>query len=154
MTATIPTAGHAAWVPATPPPGVRAVSLRDDSKTQAEIHKWIQSEKAGYDLGEPAIRDWVRLHWSDYLRSKWLEHIQGRTFWIELSRCHFGILSNQFLDQQSLLDQIVEKLKVGQENLDVIRWAVRESHPLPVVHRILTEVDVNSCHLIHFFDNP
>jgi hypothetical protein len=151
---TLPTAGPAAWATPTLPPGVRLESLVADGKTQAEIYKWIRSEEAGYDLGETAIRDWVQKHWHDYLRSKWLEHLQGRTFWIELKRCQFGILTQQFLEQQPLLDQIIDKLKVGQENLDVIRWAVRESHPLTTVHRILTAVDVNSCHLVHFFDPP
>ena len=31
-------------------------------------HKWIESQKVGYDLGEAAIRQWVQEHWSGYLR--------------------------------------------------------------------------------------
>jgi hypothetical protein len=46
----------------------------------------------------------------------------------------------------------VEKLKTGQENLDVIKWAVAEHLPLPPVHRILTAVDINSLHLSHQFE--
>nr|MBA3544497.1 hypothetical protein [Chthoniobacterales bacterium] len=47
-------------------------------------HKWIESEKAGHDLGEAAIRRWVQFHWWGYLRARWLEHLQGKRFWFEL----------------------------------------------------------------------
>jgi hypothetical protein len=135
------------------PVDVRTDSVLRDSKTEAEKFKWYRSEEAGRDLGEPAIYDWVHRHWNGYLRQKWLEHIQGKMFWIELGRCEFGVLKRQFHNHQELLNQIVEKLKVGQENLDVIRWALSEKIPLEPVQEILTAVDVNSCHLIQFFEN-
>src|SRR4051812_36825629 len=46
--------------------------------------RWIESEKPGHDLGEAAIRRWVRCHWRGYLRARWLEHLQGKRFWVEL----------------------------------------------------------------------
>ena len=137
------------------PPGVRTVSLYTDSRVEAEKFKWYRSEEAGRDVGEQAIKDWVREHWMGYLRTKWLEHLQGKTFWIELKRCEFGLLKQQCDNDDVLLNRIIDKLKVGQENLDVIQWAVAEHLPLPPVHRILTAVDVNSLHLSHQFDhNP
>ena len=44
-------------------------------KKQAEIarHKWIASEKAGMDLGERAVREWVTEHEPDF-RKYWLDH--------------------------------------------------------------------------------
>lgn len=131
------------------PPGVPAQSIVQDSKREADKFKWYRSEEAGRDLGEPAIKQWVRDHWNGYLRTKWLEHLQGRTFWIELTRCEFGILKNECGNDDELLGRIIDKLKVGQENLDVIRWAVSEHLPLPPIHRILTAVDINSCHIVH-----
>src|SRR4051794_12760413 len=44
---------------------------------EALKYKWIESEKAGYDLGEDAIRRWVKCHWWGFLRARWLEHLQG-----------------------------------------------------------------------------
>jgi hypothetical protein len=149
-----PNTGFFAVSPSLPvlPPGVKAESLQKSGRAEADKFKWYRSEEAGYDLGEKAICDWVHQHWNGYLRSKWLEHIQGKTFWIELKRCAFGILDSQFHDHRELLNSIVEKLKVGQENLDIIQWAFSEKISLQVVHNILTEVDVNSCHLVQFFE--
>lgn len=151
--ATTPPANASGWAMPTLPPDVRADSVKAHGRVEADKFKWYRSEEAGRDLGDVAINDWVQRHWHDYLRSKWLEHIQGKAFWIELKRCEFGVLQTQFLDCLDLMNQIVDKLKAGQENLDVIRWAISESIPLTDVHQILTAVDVNSCHLVHFFDS-
>src|SRR5215210_8889102 len=86
-------------------------------------HKWIESEKAGYDLGEACVARWVKEHWRGYLRAKWVEHLQGKCFWIELDRGDFGLLQRKFHDNTLLLDRILDRLKAGQENLDVICWA-------------------------------
>src|SRR5436305_12868055 len=67
---------------------------------EAQRHKWIVSEQAGRDLGAAAIRGWVREHWNGFLRARWLEHLQGRTFWIELDHDDFGLLQHHFKDSQ------------------------------------------------------
>src|SRR5205085_10123611 len=85
-------------------------SVYDDCEREAERFKWIESEKAGCDLGEEAIRRWVRDHWWGYLRARWLEHLQGRRFWVELDRGDFGLLLSQFHDQATLLDRILDRL--------------------------------------------
>lgn len=135
-------------------PEVQAVemcSVYVESEKEAERFKWIESEKAGYDLGEGAIRRWVKDHWSVYLRAKWLEHLQGRCFWIELDRGDFGLLEREFQDDQQLLDDILVRLKAGQENLDVIDWAYHTHIPLDPVLRILEALDVNSRRLAYRF---
>ena len=38
-------------------------SIYSDCESEADRFKWIESEKAGRDLGEPAIRRWVQDHW-------------------------------------------------------------------------------------------
>src|SRR5258707_15168475 len=97
--------------------GVR-MSVQDRGAVEAQRHKWIESEKAGRDLGEWAIRGWVRSHWNGFLREKWLEHLEGRTFWIELDHDDFGLLQREFRDS-ALIGEILGRLKAGQENLDV-----------------------------------
>ena len=99
-------------------------SVWTDSQREIDRFKWIESEKVGYDLGEWAIRRWIKEHWSGYLRARWLEHIQGKNFWIELDRGDYGILFNIFPDKALLLDRIVDRLIAGQENLHVILWAL------------------------------
>jgi hypothetical protein len=135
--------------PATP---VEKCSVYAECEHEAAKFKWIESEKAGCDLGEGAIRRWVKDHWCGYLRSKWLEHLQGKRFWMELDRGDFGLLLREFRDDQILLDRILDRLKAGQENLDIICWA-REFH-LPVEHviKILEALDINSRRLAHQFE--
>src|SRR6476469_7214780 len=89
-------------------------SVYVDCEREAAVFKWIESEKAGCDLGEGAIRRWVKEHWCGYLRSRWLEHLQGKRFWVELDRGDFGLLQREFKEDQMLLDRILDRLKEGQ----------------------------------------
>ncbi len=128
------------------------MSIYLDCQAEADRFKWIESEKAGRDLGETAIRKWVKEHWWGYLRARWLEHLQGRRFWIELDRGDFGLLQRAFQDQKDLLDRILDRLKDGEENLDIINWATAYQIPLEPVLQILEALDINSRRLVHRFD--
>jgi hypothetical protein len=128
-------------------------SVWTDSQLEIDRFKWIESEKAGHDVGESAARRWIKEHWSGYLRARWLEHIQGKSFWIELDRGDYGILLNSFHDQALLLDRIVDRLKAGQENLHVIVWALDWRIPMCDVLAILESLDINSRRLSHRFDS-
>jgi hypothetical protein len=33
-----------------------------DQCEEVQKHKWIESEKAGYDLGQEAVMDWIMKH--------------------------------------------------------------------------------------------
>jgi len=127
-------------------------SVYTDCVVEADRFKWIESEKVGYDLGEAAIRRWVREHWNGYLRARWVEHLQGSEFWLELDRGDFGLLQSAFSDRQPLLNQILGWLKCGKENLDVICWAFAEKLEIDTVVDILNALDVNSRRLRHQFD--
>lgn len=134
------------------PVAVLPRSLHADSRDEAARFKWIESQKAGRDLGEEAIRQWVQRHWWGYLRARWLEHLQGNCFWIELDRGDFGLLTRAFGDEKDLLDQIVGQIKDGQENLGIISWACRNQRPLDPVHRILESLDINAARILHRFE--
>ena len=119
-------------------------SVYIECRKEQDAYKWILSEQAGRDLGEEAIRRWVAEHWNGYLRSKWLEHLQGFKFWSELDRGDFGLLQRAFKEKTELLNQILDRLKVGQENLDVLIWA-QDQHLNPdEVIEILEALDINS----------
>jgi hypothetical protein len=126
--------------------GIRAgvrLSVHDRGAVEAQRHKWIESEKAGRDLGEWAIRGWVRQHWNGFLREKWLEHLEGRAFWIELDHDDFGLLQREFRDS-ALIGEILGRLKAGQENLDVLNWAIDHNLRMQEVLQILETLDINS----------
>jgi hypothetical protein len=49
--------------------------IRDEDILKKELeeilkHKWIESEKAGYDLGESAIWDWIQ-RYAPQFRNYW-----------------------------------------------------------------------------------
>lgn len=125
-------------------------SVYCDGAQEADRHKWIESERARRDLGNVAIVQWAKTHWPTYLRARWLEHIEGRRFWKELDRGDFGLLTRQFCEHELLLDRILDRLKAGQENLDIIRWAIDWSISVHLVIQILETLDINSrrlnCH--------
>lgn len=127
------------------------LSLHLCGEEEAKRFKWIESEKAGHDLGEMAIRSWIRQYWNRFLRQRWLEHLQGKTYWIELDQKYFGVLRTRFCNSP-LIDPIIEHFSRGLENLDVILWAMRENQPMDQIHEILAALDVNSARLPCLFD--
>ena len=131
---------------------VEKSSVYTESEKEALRFKWIESEKAGCDLGEAAIRRWVQNHWWGYLRARWVEHLQGKRFWVELDRGDFGLLQREFQADGLLLDRILDRLKSGQENLDIICWAQTWGIQMEPVLQILEALDINSRRLAHRFD--
>jgi len=122
---------------------IRRYSVFVEGEVEALQFKWIESEKAGRDLGEWAIRCWVRDHWHGFLRHRWLEHLQGRTFWIELDHDDFGLLQREF-QHSPLIDEVLWRLKSGWENLDVLCWAIDEHLDMDEVLEMLEMLDINS----------
>jgi len=131
---------------------VEKLSIYEDCEHEASKFKWIRSQEAGHDLGEAAIRRWVKEHWCGYLRARWMEHLHGKRFWVELDRGDFGLLQREFREEGVLLDRILDRLKEGQENLDILCWARDWRIPIEPVLKILETLDVNSRRLIHRFD--
>jgi hypothetical protein len=129
------------------------LSVWEDCQCEIDRYKWIESEKAGRDLGESAMRVWIRDHWNGYLRARWLEHLQGTNYWTELDRHDFELLKTHFQDKLLLLDRIVDRLKAGQENLHIILWALDWHLPLHDVFKILEALDINSRRMVHRFES-
>ena len=117
------------------------------AQAEARRHRWLESEKVGHDLGDAALRDWRRRHWCSFRRQRWLEHIEGRVFWDGFEEGQFGILASSDLScAQELLEQVVERLRAGDENLDIIAWAFEAGHDVADVVDILDRLDVNAQH--------
>lgn len=131
---------------------VLRLSIHDRGAVEAQRHKWIESEKAGRDLGTYAIRSWVREHWNSFLRARWLEHLQGKAFWIELDHDDYGLLQRAFQDSP-LIDEIIHRIIHGQENLDILNWAIDENIHMKHVFDILEALDINSRRIECQFEN-
>lgn len=119
---------------------------------EAEKHKWIESEKAGRDLGEAAIHDWSRKHFRRWCRDRWIEHLAGERYWIELDRADFGLLKREFHPNAQLVALIVLRIKSGGENLDILNWVMESGESLRDALEILRLLDINSRRLS--FERP
>ena len=135
------------------PGAMEKCSVYVDCEEEALRFKWIESEKAGHDLGEEALKIWVKRHWWGYLRARWVEHLQGIRFWVELDRGDFGLLERIVPDDQFLMDRILDRIKMGWENLDIIIWSQDWGLPMDRVIRVLEILDINSRRLHHRFDH-
>lgn len=135
--------------PSVCPDGVEFMSIYEDWEREANEFKWIESQKAGYDLGDECIRRWVREHWCGYLRARFVEHITGVRYWKELDRGDFGLMQHEFREHSVLLDRILDRLKSGHENLQIIQWAIEWRIPIDPVLQILKALDMNSRRLIN-----
>ena len=127
---------------------VPTLSIYKEGMQEALIYKWILSEQQRQDMGEYAIRLWVRKHWNGFLRARWVEHLYGKCYWIELDQNDYGLLTREFRDS-TLLRPILDQLLDHKENLDVICWAQDELQlgrldSLEEVLEILEALNINS----------
>jgi hypothetical protein len=129
------------------------LSIWDDCQHEIDCYKWIESEHAGYDVGNYAVRRWIKEHWSGYLRARWIEHLQGKKFWTELDSGDFGLLKKDFKEQALLLDRIIDRVIAGQENLHILCWAHDWQIAIQDVLEILDSLNINSKRLAHRFDD-
>lgn len=111
---------------------------------EALRHKWLESEKSGFDLGDDVFLEWYNRFWSRYLRFRRLEHVQGELHWKEFAQESYGILSCSESINCLLLDRIIDRICEGYENLDLINWAYDWNLPVDQVIDILERLDVNS----------
>ncbi len=126
------------------PDDVPVKSIFEEASREAFRHKWIESEKAGYDIGDGAIEDWHRRFWHQFIRERWIQHIRGEAFWKELDNGDFDILEREFGDCRAQADAIVGLLEKGGENLDIVQWALDTGQDTSAVLAILGKLDPNA----------
>lgn len=134
------------------PENVPVKGIFEEASKEAYRHKWIESEKAGYDIGDVAIEDWHRRFWHKFVREHWIQHIRGEVFWRELDNDDFGILKKEFADSREESDAIVTMLEKGGENLDIVQWAIDNGKDMKIVLHILGRLDLNAHRLASKLD--
>lgn len=129
------------------PDGLVVHSLTAHAVVTMDRHKWIESQRAGRDLGSAASTDWVDRYWKGWTRSKLIEHLYGWRCWGAFDERDFGLLGRTSVEhhvQRELLEQIASLLADGGENLDVINWAIAGDLPLDNILWLLDRIDINA----------
>ena len=119
-------------------------SVYAEAQKAAEVYKWLQSEKAGRDLGVAAVKQWSKSHWLRFYRWCFVQHLCGERPWQEFDQTTFGLLSNSVRAPRELLDEILDRVRLGAENLSLIVWAHECLLPMDHVIDILEALDINS----------
>ena len=68
----------------------------EEAEKAIQEYKWIESEKAGRDLGVDAERDWIENYWRIFCRGRLVRHLRGDAFFDEFGAECFGVFSSRF----------------------------------------------------------
>jgi hypothetical protein len=110
---------------------------------EAQEHKYLESQKAGEDLGIDAIDAWHRQHWTVWLRHRWIEHLLGLVCWEEFELEKFGTLASLQDSYSDVFDSVADRARQGEENLNIVVWAGSSRLALETVIDILDAMDLN-----------
>jgi hypothetical protein len=123
--------------------GIADRSVYEQADQAAKEHKWIESEKAGRDLGEEAVRNWTRSHWLKFYRWRLVQHLRGEVYFREFHPCTFAVVNNQLKVPNDLLEAILNQVRDGGENLDIICWVHNRQLPAELIIEVLEAIDIN-----------
>ena len=127
--------------------GECAQSVHHEAIREAEKHKWIESQKRGYDVGESALAEWCHNHWADFYHHRYMQHLDGEICWKEFPRQKFGLLKKNPVEDRRTLERFASLMirKDGGENLCIIN---SELDCTPRVSermmKLLELIDINS----------
>jgi len=120
------------------------LKVYQEARKAIQEHKWLESEKAGRDLGVEAERAWTESNWLRFYRARFVQHLRGKTFFEEFGPECFALVPNRLSALSDLLDAILDRVQDGAENLDLICWARKQHLPREQVLEILAALDINS----------
>jgi len=130
---------------------VSHLRVYEEAERAIQEHKWVESEKAGRDLGVDAERDWIKNYWRFFWRIRLVWHLRGEAFFEEFGAECFGVLSEKFGELKGFLELVLERVQEGAENLDLIRWGYQEQlphHQLLQMLQLLIAADINRHRLV------
>jgi len=118
-------------------------SVYEEAEQAVLEHKWLESEKAGRDLGDEAVLHWTRSHWLRFYRWRFVQHLRGEAYFREFHPRTFAIVTSRSQNSPKLLEDILNQVRDGAENLDIICWAQNHLLPTCPVLEILEAIDIN-----------
>lgn len=119
------------------------LSVYEEAERAALEYKWLESEKAGRDLGPDAVRHWSRAYWRRFYRYRFVQHLRGEAYFREFHPRTFAIVNCHVQGPSELLEAILNQVRDGAENLDIICWAHHRTVPTEPVLTILEAIDIN-----------
>ncbi|MFT4556541.1 MAG: hypothetical protein ACKVII_06875 [Planctomycetales bacterium] len=122
-------------------------SLYEAAFEEARCHRWIESQKRGYDLGNDGFLEWYDRFWWNFLRYRHLEHLLGEYRWSEFASDTFGVLMPLIESDDELAREIVDQYRQGCENLDILNWALRNCHCVDNVCQCLVLINMNDARI-------
>ncbi|MBL6704767.1 MAG: hypothetical protein ISQ06_01550 [Planctomycetaceae bacterium] len=126
---------------------VEVCSLYEAAFEEARCHRWIESQKRGYDVGNNGFLDWYNRFWWNFLRYRHLEHLLGEYRWSEFASEAFGVLVPLIESGDSLALEIIDQYRQGCENLDILNWALRNRVSLAEVRERLALINMNDARI-------
>lgn len=124
--------------------GDHVASLYDHAVWAADCHKWLVSERLGYDAGFAAWCEWWLTYWPEFCRHRRLEHLRGERRWKEFDPATFGRFPKAATAADPLTDRILDRFVSGWENLDFTCWIQDGNLPRKQVIAVLEIVDINT----------
>lgn len=121
-----------------------AASVYDQAWREAFRHKWIESQKRGFDLGRAAIKDWDKRHFKKFYRWCHWQHLTGWQFFKEFPEEHF----DRVMDPRDEIEQLViGQFWDGLENLEIFNCALGCGWPTDQVRVVLSRLQINEARL-------
>jgi hypothetical protein len=127
-------------------------SVYEEAEKAASDHRWWESERAGRDVGPDAVREWSRAHWLRFYRYRFVQHLRGEAYFREFHPRTFAIVNGYVQCPRELLDAILNQVRDGAENLDIICWAQNRSMMPEPLLSILEAIDINRQRLRPFVE--
>ena len=120
----------------------------EQAEQAIQEHRWLQSEKAGRDLGAEAEQEWIEVYWRRFCRSRFVQHVRGENYFEEFGQECFGAVAEGCAEFRHLLETMLDLVSQGAENLDLICWAEHQRLPKDRVLQVLTAMDINGHRLL------
>lgn len=134
------------------PEGVLACDrVLDDGQVQYSLtghafivmQRYADAEGLSFDV---AAQQWTTRCWVGWVRSKLLEHFLGWRRWSGFKPRDFGLLRREsvlhMVDEETM-QEVIDRLGDGGENLDIIDWAVANGKDIDGVIDLLDRININ-----------
>ena len=123
--------------------GVEKHSILHHAAADYAAQKYLDWERLSYDVEQTASEHWRRRFWRLWFRVRWVEHVLGQSYWIEMGDDKFGMFKRGPAHNPLLVQRVADRLVVGWENLGIILWASDWGLDLAQVIQILKKLNIN-----------